>query len=109
MGPGFIPDAAVTDAAGTIINSGVLGALVILFLVLLLLQQYLHRKEMKDERDAHEVTRQAQIAEIRQFHTLGRSIQDQQLALERVITMKTELVEEKLDDIRDSIKRGRAA
>jgi len=105
----LLPDAAITDAAGTIINSSVVGALLILCVGLLLLQQYLHRKEIKDERDAHEVTRQAQIAEIRNFSTLGRSIQDQQTSLERVIVAKTESVEDKLEEIKDYIRRGRPA
>jgi len=100
------PDTIVTDAARSIIDVGVVGSLCIILALVIWWQDKRHRAEiactrtelkaeLKAEQDAHQRTRDAQIAEIRHFTTLGESIRDQQKATETAIERMIDWVKER--------------
>jgi|GEM_PF-6024724 hypothetical protein len=90
-----MPDPVTAEAARSFLEYGVVGALCLLLMVVIIFQHRTHKAELKEERDAHQRTREAQIIEIRQFATLGESIRDQQKALEVTITAVLDLVKER--------------
>lgn len=90
-----MPDTIVTDAARSFFDVGVVGSLCVILALVIWYQDKRHRAELKDEREAHQETREAQIVEIRQFATLGESIRDQQKATEAAIQTVLDLIKER--------------
>jgi hypothetical protein len=89
------PDTIVTDAARSFFDVGVVGSLCIILALVIWYQDKRHRAELKEEREAHQRTREAQIVEIRQFANLGESIRDQQKATESTIQTFLDFVKER--------------
>lgn len=89
------PDTIVTDAARSFFDVGVVGSLCVMLALVIWYQDKRHRAELKEEREAHQRTREAQIVEIRNFATLGEAIRDQQKATEAAILTVVELVKER--------------
>lgn len=90
-----MPDTIVTEATKSFFDVGVVGSLCVILALVIWYQDKRHRAELKDEREAHQQTREAQIVEIRQFATLGESIRDQQKATETAILTVLDLLKER--------------
>lgn len=90
-----MPEAAFLDASGKFIDAGILGALVVILMSVIILQYRAHRVDMKEKEAAHQKTREAHLADIRAFATIGESIREQQRATEAAITTVLDLVKER--------------
>lgn len=87
-----MPDPVVTEAARSFIKADpVLGALCILLIAALVFRERMWRADMKTERDAHDITRQKHLADVKDFARIGESMRDQMKTLvttfENVIDM----------------------
>jgi hypothetical protein len=87
-----MPEQAIANATQSIVDVGVIGAVCILLMGALVWTVRTWRKEVKDERDAHQVTRNAHLADVRDMAKLSESIRDQQKATESAITSVLEFV-----------------
>lgn len=83
------------DATKPFIESGVLGALCVLLMLVVVFQYRSYRADIRACEDAHQKTRDALLAEIRSSAALGESIRDQQRATETAITAVLDLLKER--------------
>lgn len=72
-----MPDATVTEATKSILDVGVVGAICILLMVVLVWREKIYRSDLKDEREAHQETREKHLEDVKHFAMIGESVRDQ--------------------------------
>ncbi|MFD2235922.1 hypothetical protein [Aureimonas populi] len=90
-----MPDPLTLEASRQFLDWGPPGALIILLMAVIVFQHRVHRSDVKGEQDAHQKTREAHLADIRAFATIGESIREQQRASEAAINRVLDLVSER--------------
>jgi hypothetical protein len=89
----------VTDAARPILDFGILGAVCFFLAAALVVKERMHAKEMRDERLAHQATRDAHIEALKVAYTHGNSmreaLQSFEAAMENFIELAKEMSRER--------------
>ncbi|SMC43348.1 hypothetical protein SAMN06297251_102158 [Fulvimarina manganoxydans] len=80
-----MPEAVIGTASQALIDNGVIGAVCILLMGALVWVVRTLRAEIKDERDAHQRTREEHLKDVRMLGSLGESVRDQLKVLELLI------------------------
>lgn len=71
-----MPDAIITESAGKLLETGVIGAVCLLLIALLVVREKMWRKDLKDERDSHQATRVTHMEDVKKIVVLGENIRE---------------------------------
>lgn len=79
------PDTVVTEASRTFLDYGLLGAVTLLLMAVLVWRERTYRADLKEEREAHQKTRDQHLADLKQYATIGESVRDQIKSMRDVV------------------------
>ncbi len=90
-----MPDATIVEASKSFLDFGVIGALCIILMGVIVYQARTHKAEMTEEREAHQKTRENQLADLRNYATIGESVRDQMKTLTVAFEQAVEIIKDR--------------